>query len=419
MKNIYIYVGLMVLASGFAFLKGLVLAKLLGTVGYGYYALALLVTTYGVYLCAAGINDGLLREIPLKLGDRKFDEVINIRNASITLVILVSVIIFLIYFVLVLAFSGNDTNNFTVLLLAYPIIFSTLLFNLILVEIRARQFNIVFALALFFRNAGIVLLSFMGINLFDWNTNNILLLESTINFAVFLLLAYKWIPNLQLKTNLALSFPVVKVGLPFTLTNFLKNATVSLDRWFVTGLFGVAILGEYTFAFVIFSGGLVILNIIGQYIGPSLIYQYGRAGQIDQTFNQIFAYSKYIILFFAAGYFPFTLLAEYVVVNFFSEYVLVVSLIKLIYVGTLFHVANMFDWVAVALGKGNWLAVVYIVVGLSVLIFCVIAYWMSYPIQTYALIFCFGRLISLLASYCLAKFLIKKEKAIAAPDFAM
>ena len=404
------YAFFMLGAAALGFAKTAVFAKALGAEGLGYVTLMTLIAGYGAYAANLGISDGLMRELPVLRGRGKEQEAVDLRDRSLAAVMALGAGALLFYLAAVAGLEiGGAGMRFTLLVSGvFALLNAWFLFAALELRVSGRLME--FSAALFLKAAlGLALASAAG---YYFGYEATLLAETAIAGLLILVMWRRWIPGLRPRWDgMAAVYRVAAVGAPVMVTSLLRNLAVSIDRWFVVVMFGVAGLGQYSFGMLVAALGLVVSNIISQYLGPDLMRGYGLSADLGMVHRRVMGYSLAVMALFAAGWAPFAFAVDTFGTGFFPGYEQGFALMNIIYLGAMFQTMNLFDFTLLAaLRQKQGMALSAGVTALT-LILCAAAWWNKLGMEAFAAIYSLGRFAHLAGGVQCARWVTKEAAA--------
>lgn len=394
---VMLYAVLMMLGAVFGLGKNIVFAKVLGAEGLGYFSVMVLISTYGIYACNWGITNGLVRELSLLRGRGDESGARDLRNASAGGILIIAAFSFVVYGAVVGIWPLHDGSMRLTLLGAGIYTVATSFFLFATMELRTRLLTVPFALAMALKSGVSLLLGWLAARLIGFQ--GVIGAEILVSIGLFAFVRKYWIRDLKFVfTRLRSLYPVARIGFPLMLANFVRNAAISLDRWFVVALFSVALMGQYSFAMLVATAGMVLLNIVDVYLGPVLIHEFSRTGDLKRLFKKIGLVSLGVLVLFAAGWMPFVWVVGLVVGRYFPEYEIGIALMKIVYIGTMFQIMNLFDLTLLAVGHTRQIFIIAVGASLLSLAACLVCYYLKGPLGWFAAVYSLGRLVHLILS---------------------
>ncbi len=392
----------MVLGAGFAIIKQFIYADILDPDGFGLYAFIYLLQSYAVYFCTIGFNEGIVRQLTLLRAKNLNIEADLTRNKVVSQVLLLVLSMGTIYSIGVLLLVKVNNPLFAGLLLNIPFSLSNILFNLIIVDLRAKNLPKAFAFFLAIRNLFLIIIGVSAAKL-GYGFEGILIVESIVSFIMFLFIAYSKIIKFRWDFSCTKSiYSIARIGLPFNFSSLLRNVGINADKWYIASIFSFAMLGEYTFVMTMISGALVLSSIIGIVLEPFLLTRFSQGISPPQILKTGVAISITIGLIMSAAAFPIIYLYNLIIPHFFQSYTETINLFPFAYMGATLMVMNIFDHVTFTYGKGRMLFLAYIINVTFFIFLCAIVTSYQPTLVNFSIAFCFSRLVNLIMSFLVA-----------------
>lgn len=391
------YAGLMMAAAGAAVVKSLLFAHWLDPGAFGLYSLAMLVAAFGNYAATWGLADGLAREVPILLGRSEHARAQVIRNAGVTLAALLAAACG----AAVMA-GGHALSRFASgydgVAWAGPMLAATVVFNVVLGDLRARQSTTAYAGLLLAKSVlAIAAARALPMGLAGVLTAEVLsLMLSAVAAAWFWGGGLRWARPAWSDMR-----PLFRMGLPFTAGNAVQSLTLTLDRWFVQARFGSAALGRYSLVMLVLSFGLVALNIVQQWATPRILHDFGRTGDRRAVLRSVLRLAGGIGAGLAFAAVPAYLAFAFLVPRWYPEYAGIEPLFPLVYFGTAVMAVGLFDVLFLAAGSGTRLLGVHLVSLGTVAVACIAGSTAGAPMLFYAGVFALGRMTTVAGGYWL------------------
>lgn len=383
----------MITSAFFGFSKNIIFSKFLDVTAFGYYSLFILVSSYGMYFCHFGISDGALRELSIFRGRNEQQNAIEIRNNALGGILTISTITFMIYvssLIFIINIGKLNRDITYVLLMAGLYSVGNTLFSFGTLDLRTSLRTVTFSLMLLLKAFFSLIIGLLAIHFLGWKS--MIVVEVFVVTSLFFVIVAVCLKNVKFKLRSLFKIKLlIKIGLPITIGNFIKNITISIDRWFVVFIFGITVFSQYAFGMLITTGGMILTNILSVYLGPRFLHEFGRTKDLDQMKKQIGYITLTISLLFIFAYFPFIFLIERLGEIYFSNYSQGLDLMKLIYIGIMFQTMNMFDWIFIAANKTDILPKISFSIAFLILTLCALVSIFNSTLTGFALIYSFGR----------------------------
>lgn len=382
------YAVLMLAAAGAAVVKSLLFAYWLDPATFGLYSLAMLVAAFGNYAATWGLADGLAREVPILLGRREDARAQMLRSGGITLAALLAAVCG----AAVMAGGygiASVSPHYQGIAWAGPVLAATVVFNVVLGDLRARQHTIAYGGLLLAKST----LAVAAARMLPTGLPGVLGAEVlSLLLAAGAAIAF-WRGGLTwVRPRWADMRPLFRMGLPFTAGNAVQSLTLTLDRWFVQARFGSAALGRYSLVMLVLSFALVVLNIVQQWATPRILHDFGRTndrGRVRRSVRRlVVAIGGVLGVAAVPAYVVFVL----IVGRWYPAYAGTESLFPLVYLGAAVMAVGLFDVLFLAAGSGARLLAVHLVVLAVVAAGCIAGSAAGASMLWYAGVFATGRI---------------------------
>jgi len=162
----------------------------------------------------------------------------------------------------------------------------------------------------------------------------------------------------------------MKIGLPIMANSFTVNLQTTLDRLFLIKLASPYELGIYQFGVLPLTLATVLNGIINQYLGPKLLYEYGRDGSLKHVFKKCFQVSLTLAAVLTLAWPLGVKLIEFVVPMWFPQYKNSIPIITIFCLGAAFTSANVFGATIIAANKQVFSLISCVIITF----FCLISY---------------------------------------------
>jgi len=374
-----------------SFVKVSVFAKVLGAADFSYYAFLEIVLAYGQYAGTCGLLEGLNRQLPIYLSKAKDESAKKLAGEAAGIIGILSISAFTLYSAIV-SFLLNDNAKFTESLIlcgAIAIINNFfLLYNLVLV---AHQRTTLFAGIMACKNiltvsAGVLLASTFGLwGIFCAEAMVILTLTLIIIFAS------KQIKYIRFSFHKKL-LNTFKVGFPMMLGSLTTSIGRNLDRVTVAYSLGAIIFGQYSFAMIPVSGGIICSNILIQYLTPRVCFAIGKGSSLLSQRKRIDRVVLALLIGSVAFYPFFYFLTIELQKTIFSDFQLGLQLMRILYFGGMLQIFVVYQSLLVAANEGGMIfrQSVYVVTFSAAL--CALGFKLSASPYIFAAIFVLTRL---------------------------
>jgi O-antigen/teichoic acid export membrane protein len=389
------YAALMIAAAGAAVVKSLVFAFWLDPAAFGLYSLAMLVAAFGNYAATWGLADGLAREVPILLGRRDHARAQIIRSGGITLAALLAAACGV--GVMAAGYGlARVRPEYDGVAWAGPVLAATVIFNVVLGDLRARQHTIPYGALLLAKST----LALAAARLLPTGLTGALTAEVlSLVLAAGAAMAF-WRGGLTwVRPRWTDMRPLFRMGLPFTAGNAVQSLTLTLDRWFVQARFGSVALGRYSLVMLVLSFALVVLNIVQQWATPRILHDFGRTGDRAGVRRAVRRLAGAIGAVLAVAAVPAYAAFVFVIGRWYPEYAGAETLFPLVYLGAAVMALGLFDVLFLAAGSGARLLGVHLVTLAVVAAGCLAGSAAGAPMLWYAGVFAAGRLVTVAAGF--------------------
>ncbi|MBP0724476.1 oligosaccharide flippase family protein [Bacillus sp. RG28] len=272
-KDAYILFFVTALSAIVSFVTGIWMRNILGPRDYGVWLIFSLILTYGYYL-QLGILDGFSREIPQLLGQKKYNQVKNVRSIVFTWMIFSSCIAIVGVFIILLSpLSSFDKVISIIAILLVPLQNLALYHNHLF--LTTQQFNIVAIFQLIIGSLQYVLMAIFAMTFGIYGLflgvlvgNSVAILYSRLK------LSYK----IKIKWDWKIFKGMLLYGIPITLIGILLNVFTTVDRILIFHFYGSVSVGHYGIVAFIYQGIMVLPGVFHQIMYPKISYKYGESG---------------------------------------------------------------------------------------------------------------------------------------------
>jgi O-antigen/teichoic acid export membrane protein len=356
LSNIYVYYAVMAVAGAIQIGKNLIYARLLGPEALGFYAFALLLSTFGMFFCSFGLYEGAMGLFPVLYGKGKEQDVRSLRNHAAGAITEFTIgVVVLAGFVALLNPFGNQ-NTGLVFFLGAIFAGSQLFFVFVLADMRCLIKTTSFGLFMLLR--AILSLGFGVLAARAFGYRGILLSETLISLALSpIAIRFGTLHFRLVFGRLSKLKPVFRIGFPLMVNNLVTSMASQLDKFFIIAAFGTLVFGKYSFAMFLITGASMVQAIIYQHIGPSILHRIGRGIPPAQILKRVNRLVFCAILLLAAGWYPFSLAVKRLVPMYFPDYASATDLLKILYVGAGIIAVSHYEHFVVAIQKTEILLV--------------------------------------------------------------
>ncbi len=265
-------------------------AKIVGPTTWGmWYLLNLLIAYRGVF--TFGIDNGMNREVPIRLGAGFQNEAEDLQNTTFSTLlfstlVVSGILLFSTFFIdseiqnyflsLVLLFGASQFYHFLSLILK-----SNFRFNLV----SKKQYLAGLLLPFF----SVILSKYLGLDGFIIGYSLALLIPS------FFILKESGI-KLKIVSNVSKSIALIKIGFPIMAVGITYTFLNTIDRWLIGIYYGTESLGFYSLSIIIFAGLILFPKIISQQVYPRMASSWGRSKSLNKL--KYLSYKQSIYTFY-------------------------------------------------------------------------------------------------------------------------
>lgn len=383
------YFVLMTAGSFLSLGKNFLFANVLTVAAFGYFSLFNAAITNGANFIHLGLLNGLNRELPVCIGLGNEQRALKLRNMALLAIGAILALLFLPYATTILVWE-EDIQAKTVLLAAYPAVSVMVLFQITALELRGRQMLVPFSISYLMQGVFTMAAGLAGGEFFGLKG----VIAAVILGSVFSTGAawFFWLDRLRF---VRLEFSEIKyllrIGFPLLVSTVCGSLLLSMDKFFVAGLYGFEDLGYYQFASLIFIGGQAFAGIIAQWITPQVLYDHGRGVTPENNLHRVLKLMGGILALFLVFWYPFIRTSSYLIDQFFSQYVEAIPYLSIFYVAAGFTTINLAGVILNALNKQKLIMTGAIAVLLAVVPCYLVAVWLKLSLITFAWILLGGQ----------------------------
>lgn len=396
-KRAALYFALMSSGALLGITKNALFAKILGPESFGMYSLVLTTYVYILYAGGLGLIEALIKLGAEAHGKDDLDFIAKLRDIYLVYGGGLTLFCGVLYMIGLRVFI-SDQSVINTLSLAAILAVVALMFNLTDAFMRASQRLLAFATMIFLRALAIVFLGYLlGTS---YGVDGVILGEILATFVVFLLFMFvgdtRFNSN-NLIQNSSLWIKGVKNGFPLMMSMFLRNISTSIDRWAIAASIGLAALGKYALAMLIYLIALTFVGFLTNGLGPKWLSHFHKHQDIRTIFAEIKRVAIWIILTSGLLMVPALWFIKAAVVNYYPDYAehdFFVT-VSLIYAGVAVLICTqLFDWLFIAASREAVLLKISIYTLSITIPLILVAYWLDVGIVFYALIFFLCRVFS-------------------------
>jgi O-antigen/teichoic acid export membrane protein len=380
-------------AAAAALGKTLIYASVLGPAEFGMVSLALLVVAIGAYPATFGVQDGLAREVPVRRG--RGEPIADLRGTALVSVGGGATVVGLLVTLVAATDAGVGLPSDAWWM--GPFLTASVAFNIVLVDLQAREHSIMQAALLLAKSVGPAVI--MVIMPRGWIAADVLALETALLVSLTALTLVIRPGEVRWHLDLTETQRLARIGLPFMGSSLAHNLAINLDRWAVQWVFGVAALGTYAFAMQAVAAGLVALNVSQMYLTPRWLRAWSSAGDRYALWrrarHRLFVTAVVCVLGAILG----LLMAPPVVHRWWSDYEGALPLLPWVAAGAVAVALGFFDVFFLAASAGGHLVRVHLVAAAGVLAMLAFCAWVGASIEAFAFVFCTGRVFTLVLGW--------------------
>ena len=387
-RDYSLYVVLSLSAAILSFYKFGYLASTLSSEDFGLYSIIIISFVYICYLGGLGGSDYVLKLGSMTASDKQ-SELFMMRNNAIFYGLLGVLVVSLI--VLLVSYLFFSIQIYYSMLAVVALAICTLPYNVFESYYRATQASVVFSGMLLAK----AVLVIIGIYIFidDFGFIGVLYSELT---ALTMIVAFCVAKNFKVirlsglqKPRLAIN-KMLRNGFYISVSNLLRNISVTADRYIVVFFLGVYSLGVYSFVMILYQGGVLCSGIIMNIFGPYLIKRYSsnpsRRGIAALLWKVVASLAVIAVCFFPL----FANLTKSVVGLFFQNYnnADVYFMLNMIYVAS---IASFFvfllDWFFICISKEYLISMLSLFSFILILVSVILFSFLDVELKHYVLFF--------------------------------
>lgn len=334
-----IYFGLMITASAIGLIKNLVFAKVLGVDELAFYGIVVLVLQYGLYVANWGILNGLNFRLPISYGRAEAAPEEGARRALGALM-LTTIATAAVYLAVVQTFGPDDPDTRTALSLAALSVGVTTIAEFYVLLLRVRRELI--PLALTFLGRAVLAVALGAVAGAQFGFEGVVISEVLAIAMVIAFATRRWLPPMSPRwPDRVETIALIRIGIPLTISNIAVAGTYTVDRVFVAGSLPDE-FGQYTFASIVVIAAFAISGIVGQVIGPQVLFEYGSGLSLRDVRRRLLRITLLLGIGAAIGFVLLTGLIALVRDGLFREYGSGLDLMPILYIGATFAVLNIY-----------------------------------------------------------------------------
>lgn len=329
----------MVTASAVGLVKNLVFAGVLGVEELALYGIVVLVLQYGLYLANWGILNGLNFRLPVAYGRGEAEPEAPAQRALGALLCTTALTVTL-YLGVVFAVAAEGQTR-TALALAALAVSTTTVAEFFVLMLRVRRELIPLALTFLMRALLAVVLGAAAGSAFGFE--GVVAAEVAAVVVVVTVAARRWLPPLRpRRPNRTEALGLVRIGVPLTVANLAVAGTYTIDRIFVAGALPGEDFGQYTFASIVVIAAFAISGILGQVVGPQVLFEHGAGLSLAGIRQRLLRITGMLAAGAVLGFAALLGLIELARNGIFQEYGAGLDLMPILYIGATFAVLNIY-----------------------------------------------------------------------------
>lgn len=271
-----LYVVLSFGAAILSFYKLWYLASKLSSEDFGLYSIIILSFVYIGYVGGLGANEYMLKLGAMTDFDEK-SKILLMRNNAIFYGLSGVIVVSLIVFFTAHIFFSREIRLIAAATAALALL--TLPYNIFESYYRAIQSTLIFSGMLFSKAVFVV----VGVHILadDFGVEGVLISEM---LALAIIIGVCFAKNFRTIILSGLERPamavkeIIRNGFYVSLSNILRNISLTADRYIVTFFLGVYSLGVYSFVMIIYQGSVLFSGIVMNIFGPYLVKRYKSNG---------------------------------------------------------------------------------------------------------------------------------------------
>lgn len=414
-KNKIIYIVLMGLSALLSILKLTLFSSLLGPEEYGLYSLVISTYIFIVYLGGLGLNEAIIKLGSKAYGKKEFKYILKLRDISIFYSILLAVFFSIIFFI-VINLMQIETKVYNSLLLSIFLAISALEFNLMDAFLRVQQRFISYSLMLFSKSFLVVLFGYFMAPLYK--ANGVIWAEIISFFIIFIIVfVYKKDERFSfsnLENSLAFMINAIKNGIAMLSSNIIRNLTLNIDRWVITSSLGLAALGKYSFAMIIYMMAIFSLGLITTVLGPKWLAEFSSYNNSKILLDKIHKVITFVVVSGIIVLILFVFYLQSFLNIFYPDYsdFIIYQTILIIFVGLLFQIPIfLYDWFFIAISNEKFVLKMTFNMFIITLIMILLCWYFKTNLIYFALVF------TVVRAYILAHYLIYIYKKFVVKDY--
>jgi len=183
-------------------------------------------------------------------------------------------------------------------------------------------------------------------------------------------------------------------GIPFTINYTTRTIVSNIDRWFVAGILGISLLGEYSFSMIVFSVAVGIQNIIGTSFGTKIIEKYYKSFNLNTMLIATRELQAKVLFISIPILILGTLITPTFLNFFFSQYFKTYPIILITSFSSLIHLLNFYEPIFIVSGNGRKQILITIIITSATILGLLLSYIYSKNLLSVAIVFLANRILS-------------------------
>lgn len=357
-----IYVLLMGIAVVLSFGRSLVFGATLGPEQMGYLSVATNIAAYGMFL-QLGLLNGLNRELPIRLGAGSGDVASKLVGETTVSIVFVQAVGFLFYLLVLSVVQFNNPLIKEAFVFGGLLALSVPFLQIVFLRLRAAQRIVDFSSLQAVTALLVVIIGYWSISVFDYRGP--ILTMVLINAVGFFVVTARWLEPANYRYfNRSDLLYLIRIGAPLMLAGVVGNLVIGMDRLFLIKYATPAEMGIYQIASMPVTFGVLCSGIVGQYVLPKLLYEFGKEQDLQAVYRKSVKASVMVgipMLMISPLVNP---VAQFVFNRWLPEYVDGLGLVLVLYLSGILIAANISAVVIIAGNRQFSLLVGSVVVAL-------------------------------------------------------
>ena len=388
MHSIYL-----LLAAIFSLFKIVLYSKLVSIEEFGVLDLVFTVGAFAPYIIMIGLDQALARQLGRLIAKKQHHRISSLRNKVLTFTFLSSLLLSSIYLIIVSQWFSNDAVIRNFMIAVVPFSLGTIFTNLLLIEYRADLKFDTYSKLLCSRN---FLTLLFGGGVAYW-LGDILLITTAEFIANVFVFLHLFIARNNIRFNFKFDryfkFLILKY-IFFNISALLRSGSRFVDKAIVVFFLSLTDLGYYSFGLILATGGTILSGILSTYLEPKWVIEYKLNKDINTLLSFYLKLVSVAIVVAILLYIPFVYISNYIIINYFNKFIIVLDNLYLIYIATVFITINVFETFFLSTGQAkSHLLVSMINIAISFSIFGGIA-MINPTLENFSIGFCVVSIIS-------------------------